>query len=489
MSGWHIWVINLAQQRFYWPGMATDVTNFVQKKCRCIVNKRPNVIETAPLETIETTHPLELISIDYMQLDKCKGNFQYAMVVTDNFTKFCQIYATKNKTTKAAADKLFNNFIMEFGFPERIHSDQGGEFTSKLFQELQHLAQIRASTTTPYHPQGNGQTERMNRSVCNMLKTLSEADKRDWKAHLPKLAFAYNSTVNKTTGFSPMYLMFGPESRLPIDLMFQKVIIDDGIRRKSHQQFVKEWHESMKEAMEVAQVNMQKSSGYNQRYHDRKAKIVEVQVGDQVLVRNYRDKEGTGKLRSFWEEAIFVVLEQKKDLPVYKVQNIKKPKDVRVIHRNKIMKCEELPVDIFDKQKVIPAKKVKFQPKKKVIQNVEPIDETPVDQESDEEDPVVIVEEFPVPQPQELDGPGNDLDTTVAYEDMAALEVVEEESEEVVNEEVETDEENEESEASDPDSPVVLRRGTRNRYPAQRSTYPSIGGDLVLETVGSDGGT
>ena len=132
-----------------------------------------------------------------------------------------------------------------------------------------------------------------------------------------------------------------------------------------------------------------------------------------MLVRNYRDKEGTGKLRSFWEEAI------------------KKPKDVRVIHRNKIMKCEELPVDIFDKQKVIPAKKVKFQPKKKVIQNVEPIDETPVDQESDEEDPVVIVEEFSVPQPQELDGPGNDLDTTVAYEDMAALEVVEEESEEV----------------------------------------------------------
>ena len=289
-------VIGLAQQRFYWPGMATDITNFVQKKCRCIVNKRPNVIETAPLETIETTHPLELISIDYLQLDKCKGNFQYAMVVTDNFTKFCQIYATRNKTTKAAADKLFNNFVMEFGFPERIHSDQGGEFTSKLFHELQRLAQIRASTTTPYHPQGNGQTERMNRTVCNMLKTLSEPAKKDWKAHLPKLAFAYNSTVNKTTGFSPMYLMFGRESRLPIDLMFQDVVVDDGIRNKSHQQFVKEWHQSMKEAMQVAQANMQKSAGYNQKYHDGKAKIVEVQVGDHVLVRNYREREGTGKL-------------------------------------------------------------------------------------------------------------------------------------------------------------------------------------------------
>ena len=147
----------------------------------------------------------------------------------------------------------------------------------------------------------------------------------------------------------------------------------------------------MKEAMEVAQANMQKSAGYNQKYHDGKAKIVEVQVGDHVLVRNYREREGTGKLRSFWEEAIFVVLEQKSDLPVYKVQNIKKPSDVRVIHRNKIMKCKELSLDVFDDQKVPQPKKVKSAPKKKQIQKVEELAETQADAESDEEDPVVIV--------------------------------------------------------------------------------------------------
>ena len=127
-------VIGLAQPRFYWPDMATDIVNYVQKKCRCIVNKKPNIIETAPLETIETTHPLELVSIDFMLLDKCKNRFQYAMVVTDNFTKFCQIYATRTKTTKAAADKIFNNFIMEFGFPEllvfRLHGLSGFGFGS-----------------------------------------------------------------------------------------------------------------------------------------------------------------------------------------------------------------------------------------------------------------------------------------------------------------------------------------------------------------------
>ena len=104
----------------------------------------------------------------------------------------------------------------------------------------------------------------------------------------------------------------------------------------------------MKEAMELARVNMEKSSGYNKQHHDKKAKIVEIKVGEKVLVRNYREKGGTGKLRSFWEESIFVVLGKKEGLPVYKVKNVKNAKDIRVVHRNKLMKCEELPLDVFE---------------------------------------------------------------------------------------------------------------------------------------------
>ena len=74
--------------------------------------------------------------MDFLKLDKCKGGFEYALVVTDHFTPFAQVYATKKKSSKAAADKTFNHFIMEFGLPSKIHSDLGGEFTSKLFTEL-----------------------------------------------------------------------------------------------------------------------------------------------------------------------------------------------------------------------------------------------------------------------------------------------------------------------------------------------------------------
>ena len=105
-------VLDLAQQRFYWPRMASDIKNYIQKKCRCVANKDPGRHERAPLVPIEATYPFEMVSIDYMSLDKCRGGFRYAMVVTDHFTRFAQIYATRNKSTKAAADKLFNEFIL-----------------------------------------------------------------------------------------------------------------------------------------------------------------------------------------------------------------------------------------------------------------------------------------------------------------------------------------------------------------------------------------
>jgi len=110
-----------------------------------------------------------------------------------------------------------------YGFPKQIHHDQGKEFHNSLFSCLNRLSGIKSSKTTPYHPMGDGQVERMNRTIINMLKTLNNNEKLNWKYHLPKLVFAYNSTVNKSTNYSPFYLMFGRQSRLPIDLMFDDI--------------------------------------------------------------------------------------------------------------------------------------------------------------------------------------------------------------------------------------------------------------------------
>ena len=142
-------VIDLSQQRFYWPYMAKDITNYIHKKCSCIISKKPNIQERAPLVPIEANYPFEMVAIDFLHLDKSKGGFEYVLIICDHFTRFTQAYATKTKSSKAAADKLFHEFILQFGFPKRIHHDRGPEFNSHLFKELHRLSGIKSSNTTP----------------------------------------------------------------------------------------------------------------------------------------------------------------------------------------------------------------------------------------------------------------------------------------------------------------------------------------------------
>ena len=82
----------------------------------------------APLKPITTTSPFKLIAINFLHLEKGSGGYEYILVVMDHFTRYAQAYATRNKSAKTVAQKLYNDFILRFGFPLRIHHDQGGEF-------------------------------------------------------------------------------------------------------------------------------------------------------------------------------------------------------------------------------------------------------------------------------------------------------------------------------------------------------------------------
>ena len=140
------------------------VEELARKKCACVASKKPNVLHKAPLVPILASCPFEMVCIDFLKLDHCKGGFEYVLVVTDHFTRFSQAYATKTKSSKAAAMKMFSEYILQFGFPKRIHHDRGPKFNSRLFRELHRLAGIKASNTTPYHPMGDGQVEHLNRT-------------------------------------------------------------------------------------------------------------------------------------------------------------------------------------------------------------------------------------------------------------------------------------------------------------------------------------
>ena len=339
-------VYELARERFYWPRMQSKIDFYVRNQCRCVIAKKPNRQDRDPLVPIESQAPFDMIAIDFLHLDRAKGGFEYVLVISDHFTRWVQLYATKRKSATAAADKIFNDYVLKHGFPSRIHHDQGREFDNQLFHHLEKLSGMKASRTTPYHPSGNGMVERMNRTIINMLKTLGEKEKSNWKAHLTSLAFAYNSTICKSTGFSPYYLMFGRNPLLPVDVMFgigESKEPTNELTKVSYRRFVDEWKKSLSGAYEIVRRHARKASETNKRGYDKKIRGVGIEVGDRVLSRN-REKGGTGKLRTHWEDRVYVVVGKDPNVPVFTIRPLTgKGKLVeKRVHRNNIISCNYL---------------------------------------------------------------------------------------------------------------------------------------------------
>ena len=119
----------------------------------------------------------------------------------------------KHGLALATAKLLWNNFIVHYGFPTKIISDQGCNFESKLVANLCEVAGVQKL-------QMNGQCEQFNSSLLNMLGTLTPKQKKDLKIYAPAMVHAYNCTRNTATGYSPYYLLFGRDPRLPIDVEF-----------------------------------------------------------------------------------------------------------------------------------------------------------------------------------------------------------------------------------------------------------------------------
>ncbi|XP_068115048.1 uncharacterized protein [Hyperolius riggenbachi] len=380
--------LSLIRDRFFWPYMQKEVEHYVARTCTCLKQKTPCKETRAPLTSIVTTQPFELVSIDFLHIDKCKGGYEYILIIIDHFTRFAQAYATTSKSAKTVADRIFNDYALKYGMPMRIHHDQGGEFENQLFAQLKKNCGVLGSRTTPYHPQGNGQVERFNRTLLQMLRTLTEKQKTNWKDSLNKLVYAYNCTRCEVTGFSPFYLLFGRSPRLPIDLLFG---LTSETGKPDHRAYMEKWKQEMQNAYEIVQENMKKSTERSKKHYDGRIRSSVLCPGDRVLVKNLTPRGGTGKLRSHWEENIHVVIRQVgKDLPVYEIKPEQGRGRSRIMHRNLLLPCDYLPLEVQ------PKPPVKQKERKKEL------DHKDTNQEEEDEEEEYVYYYHPVTQPQEL---------------------------------------------------------------------------------------
>ncbi|KAJ8395732.1 hypothetical protein AAFF_G00029690 [Aldrovandia affinis] len=215
---------------------------------------------------------MELICIDFWSAEDKNKSSVDVLVATDHFTKMAYAFPCRNQTAKQVARKLWDCVFCVYGFPERIHSDQGASFESELVSELLQLSGVAKSHTTAYHPMGNGGTERFNRTLGNMLRALPLRAKQEWPQQIQTLIFAYNATIHETTGYAPFHLMFGRIPRLPVDVMFKSVLHDPVVADFSS--YSKTLLTYLSEAARIAQQHSTKEQEHQARQYNKKVKVL-----------------------------------------------------------------------------------------------------------------------------------------------------------------------------------------------------------------------
>ena len=158
------------RQRFYWVGMRHDVNEWCRTCEVCCAKKGPKSAKRAPLQIYRIGAPMERVAIDIAgPLPTTVTGNRYILVAMDYFTKWPEAFAIPNQEARTVATVLVNEFFTRFGMPNELHSDQGRNFESAVFQECCALLRIRKTRTTPMHPESDGMVEKFNWTLGQQL--------------------------------------------------------------------------------------------------------------------------------------------------------------------------------------------------------------------------------------------------------------------------------------------------------------------------------
>ena len=229
------------------------------------------------------------ISMDFITDLPLSNGFDSILVVVDYFTKMGHFLAT-NKTCTAfqLAELLIPNLFRLHGLPDKIVSDRGPQFVSKFWQRFCELAKIKRSLSTAFHPQTDGQTERLNQTLETMIRSYINFQQNDWQQILPILEFAYNNSVHESTGRSPFYANYGYHPRM--DLLLNTSSVNPNA--ESRIENLNQIHSELKLLLE------NRKSIYKKYYDQHRSKEADFQIKDKVYLKatNFKTSRACKKL-------------------------------------------------------------------------------------------------------------------------------------------------------------------------------------------------
>ena len=269
---------------FNWPGIHRNVTRYCKSCKTCQMVGKPNqTIPAAPLKPIPAfSEPFSHIMIDCVgPLPKTKAGHQYLFTIMCSSTRYPEAIPLRSINADKISDSLIE-FFSRYGLPKSIQSDQGTNFTSKLFNQVLKKLNIKHVTSTAYHPQSQGALERYHQTLKTMLRAYCFENEKDWDRGIPFALFATREAVQESLGYSPFELVFGHSVRGPLRLLQETFLSSD--EPVGLVAYVEKFTDRMYNAFNYVKVNLSQAQQKMKSYYDVKAKTRCFQPGDQVLM-------------------------------------------------------------------------------------------------------------------------------------------------------------------------------------------------------------
>ena len=267
------------KRHFFWPSLAADVENYVKACAICNRSKHLRRKYKAPMRSFTAGAPMEKCHLDILSpLPKTASGNSYVLLMVDQFTKWVEAAPIPDQSAETVARTAIDYLFSRFGCPREIVTDQGANFNSQLCEMLE----IAKKRTTPYHPSANGQVERLNRTLLQMIRCTIRNGQSNWDKQLQLLIAAVRCTVNRSTGFTPNRLMLGREVTQPLQLM-------TGVpeERAPMQEFVEQVQLEMKNTHEIARQTLQGSQIRQKRDYHIHANAATYAIGDVGAVNEF----------------------------------------------------------------------------------------------------------------------------------------------------------------------------------------------------------